>query len=104
MISLAVTSERCKFFVMFRRYIPIGVRSPVELYHPLGGGGRRAVGLPTWALELGPSESVVLLFTIEMTLNHALGKWYHFIKLTHRIKNFFSKGEVVPKCGVFFGI
>jgi hypothetical protein len=49
---------------------------------PLG-----AVGLPRGALEVGPSECVVRLFTIEVTLDQTLGNWYQFIKPIHRIKN-----------------
>jgi hypothetical protein len=36
------------------------------------------------------SERFVLLFTIEVTLDQILGNWYHFIKPTHRIKNFLT--------------
>jgi hypothetical protein len=43
-----------------------------------GGGG---------VLEVGPSESVVCLFTVEVTLDQTLGNWYQFIKPIHRIKN-----------------
>jgi hypothetical protein len=39
------------------------------------------------ALEVGTSERFVRLFTIEVTLDQALGKWYHFIKPIRRIKN-----------------
>jgi hypothetical protein len=42
---------------------------------------------PTGALDLGPSEGVVSLFTIEVTLNQTLGNWYPFINTIHRIKN-----------------
>jgi hypothetical protein len=37
------------------------------------------------ALEVGPSERVVRLFTIEVTLDQILGNWCHFIKPIHRI-------------------
>jgi hypothetical protein len=52
-----------------------------------------AVGLPRGAvrgkgaLEVGPSERVVRLFTIEVILDQTLKNWYHFIKPIHRIKN-----------------
>jgi hypothetical protein len=52
-----------------------------------------AVGLPKGALrdrgalEVGPSEPVVRLFTTEVTLDQTMGNWYHFIKPIHRIKN-----------------
>jgi hypothetical protein len=36
---------------------------------------------------VGPSEHVVRLFTVEVTLDHTLGNWYQFIKPIHRIKN-----------------
>jgi hypothetical protein len=39
------------------------------------------------ALEVGPSECVVSLLTIEVSLDQTLGNWYHFIKPIHRIKN-----------------
>jgi hypothetical protein len=39
------------------------------------------------ALEVGPSERVVRLFTTEVILGRTLGNWYHFIKPIHRIKN-----------------
>jgi hypothetical protein len=45
------------------------------------------VGLPMGVLEVGPSEHVVHLFTIEVTLDQTLGNWYHFIKPIHRNKN-----------------
>jgi hypothetical protein len=40
------------------------------------------------ALEGGPLEHVVRLFTIEVTLGQTLGKWYHFIEPNHRIEEF----------------
>jgi hypothetical protein len=40
-----------------------------------------AVVLPKGALEVGPSERVVYLFTIEVTLDQTLGNWYHFMAL-----------------------
>jgi hypothetical protein len=43
------------------------------------GGGWRA-------LEVGPSMRVVRLVKIEVTLDQALGNWYHF-KPIHRIKH-----------------
>jgi hypothetical protein len=52
--------------------------SQSEAYRPCVGGG---------ALEMGPSERVVRLFTIEMALDQTLGNWYHFFKPTHRINN-----------------
>jgi hypothetical protein len=33
------------------------------------------------ALEVSPSEIVVPLFTDEVTLDHTMGNWYHFIKI-----------------------
>jgi hypothetical protein len=39
------------------------------------------------ALEVGPSERDVRLFTIEVASDLTLGNWYHFIKPIHRIKN-----------------
>jgi hypothetical protein len=39
------------------------------------------------ALEVGPSERVVHLFTIEMASDYILRNWYHFIKPNHRVKN-----------------
>jgi hypothetical protein len=44
------------------------------------GGGRAA-------LDVGPSERIVHLFMIEMTLDQTFGNWCHFIKPIHRIKN-----------------
>jgi hypothetical protein len=41
---------------------------------------------PLGALEVGPSELTVRLFTIEVTVDQTLGNWYHFIKPIHRIK------------------
>jgi hypothetical protein len=38
-------------------------------------------------MGVGPSERVVRLFTIEVTLYKTLGNWYHFIKPIRRIKN-----------------
>jgi hypothetical protein len=49
---------------------------------PLG-----TVGLPSGAPEAGPFEHVVRLLKTEVTLDKTLGKWYHFIKPTNRIKN-----------------
>jgi hypothetical protein len=42
---------------------------------------------PWGALEVGTSERVVRLFTIEVTLDKTLGNWYPFIKSIHRIRN-----------------
>lgn len=39
------------------------------------------------ALEVGPSERVFRVFTIEVTSAHTLGNWYQFIKPTLRVKN-----------------
>jgi hypothetical protein len=36
---------------------------------------------------MGPSERVLRLFTIEVTLDRTLGNWYHFIKPIDRFKN-----------------
>jgi hypothetical protein len=41
-----------------------------------------------------PSERVVRLFTIEVTLDQTLENWYHFIKPIHRIKNLLKKSTV----------
>jgi hypothetical protein len=38
------------------------------------------------ALEVGPSERVVSLLTIEVTLDQTLGNWYRYIKPIHLIK------------------
>jgi hypothetical protein len=38
-------------------------------------------------LEVGPSERVVLLLTIQLTSDQTSGNWYRFIKLIRRIKN-----------------
>jgi hypothetical protein len=50
-------------------------------------------------LEVGPSEDVVLLLTIEVTLDQILGKWYYVIKHIHRIKDLLN---VVSYLIVFF--
>jgi hypothetical protein len=42
---------------------------------------------PLGALEVGPSERIFRLFTVEVTLDQTLGNWYHFIKPINRIKN-----------------
>jgi hypothetical protein len=42
---------------------------------------------PWGALEVGSSEHIVHLFTVEMTLDQTLGNWYHFIKPIHHMKN-----------------
>jgi hypothetical protein len=47
----------------------------------------RGRGTAGKALEVGPSEHVVRLFTIEVTLDQILGNFYHFIQPIHRIKN-----------------
>jgi hypothetical protein len=52
------------------------------LYSPWG-----AVELPKGSLEVGSSERVVRLFTIEVTSDQTSGNWYHFIKPIHRIKH-----------------
>jgi hypothetical protein len=39
------------------------------------------------ALEVGPSESYILLFAVEVTLDETLGNWYHLIKPLNHIKN-----------------
>jgi hypothetical protein len=36
---------------------------------------------------VGPSDRVVRLFMIEITLDQTQGNWYHFIKPSHRIKD-----------------
>jgi hypothetical protein len=64
------------------RHFCLGQWFPSGLYRPLG-----AVGLPRGALEVDPTERVVRLFTIEVTLDLTLGNWYHFIKPIHCIKN-----------------
>jgi hypothetical protein len=46
-----------------------------------------AVGLCRGAHEVSPSDRIVLLFTIEVTLDQTLGNRYHFIKPICRIKN-----------------
>jgi hypothetical protein len=51
-----------------------------------GGGitwGRSEAG----GLEVGPSERVLRLFTIEVTLDQTLGNWCHLIKPILRIKD-----------------
>jgi hypothetical protein len=100
-------------FVLFNAIYATGSQS--GLCRPLCGGGggithgaQRGKG----ALEMGLSDRVVGLFTIEVTSHQTLGNWYHFIKPIHRIKNlltvkyllnamsyfitFFGKGKVVP--------
>jgi hypothetical protein len=37
------------------------------------------------ALEVGPSERAIRLFTIEVTLDQILGDWYLSIKRIHHI-------------------
>jgi hypothetical protein len=44
---------------------------------------------------VGPSERVVRLFTIEVTLDQTLGNWYHFIKPIHRIKNLLTAKKLL---------
>jgi hypothetical protein len=46
-------------------------------------GGAKKQG----ALEMGLSEHVVHLFTIEVTFEETLGNWYHVIKPIHGIQN-----------------
>jgi hypothetical protein len=50
----------------------------VELHRGICGKGRKE------APEVGPSERVAPVFTIEQTPDQT---WCHFIKPTHRIKN-----------------
>jgi hypothetical protein len=57
------------------------------------GGG--AMLLPRGALELGLSERVVRLFTIEATSDQTLGNWYHFIKAIHRIKDLLTVKDFI---------
>jgi hypothetical protein len=45
----------------------------------LKGKGRQGV------LEVGPSNRIVRLFMIEVTLDQTLGNWYHFIKPIRRV-------------------
>lgn len=61
----------------------------------MGGGGVTVRGIKkrrggNGALKVSPSEYVVDLFTIEVTLDQALGNGYHFNKPIHRIKNFLA--------------
>jgi hypothetical protein len=60
-----------------------------------------AVGLHSGALQVGPQERVVRLFTIEVTLERTLWNWYHFIKPIHRIKNLLTvtKRNAIPVTG-----
>jgi hypothetical protein len=44
------------------------------------------VGLPEEALEVVPSEGV-LLFTVGVILDETLGNWYYSVNHIHRIKN-----------------
>jgi hypothetical protein len=47
-------------------------------------------------LEVGPSERLFRLFTIEETLNQTSGNWYQFMK-TNRSR--FPDSKAVAKCG-----
>jgi hypothetical protein len=55
----------------------------IGLYHPLG------------AVEVGSSDRVIRLFTIEVTLDQALGNWCHFIKPVTRIKNLLTVKQLL---------
>jgi hypothetical protein len=40
---------------------------------------------PLGTVEVGPSQRLVHLFTIEVTSDQTSGNWYHFINLIRRI-------------------
>jgi hypothetical protein len=40
-------------------------------------------------------ERVVRLFAVEVTLDKALGNWYHSIKSIHRIKNLLTVKQLL---------
>jgi hypothetical protein len=50
---------------------------------------------PWGALEVGHSMCTVRLFTIEVTVEQALGNWYHFIKPIHSLKNFLKVKQLL---------
>jgi hypothetical protein len=60
-----------------------------------------AVGLPRRELDAGPSESVVRLFTTEVTLDYTLGNWYHFIKAIQHIKNLLTLKQLLNVVSYF---
>jgi hypothetical protein len=60
-----------------------------------GGGALRGKG----ALDVGPSNHTVCLFTTDVTLDQTLGNQYHFIKPIHCIKDL-TNSEVVTVYGI----
>jgi hypothetical protein len=54
---------------------------------PPPGGGRQEVRGRQGALEVGPSERVVRLFTNDVTLDQTSRNWRHFKNPIHRIQN-----------------
>jgi hypothetical protein len=76
----------CEIGLSDRRVVPkVGSTAPWGRWDYLQGtkkqGGRQ--GAP----EVGPSERVVRLFTIEVTLDQTLGNWHHFITPIQHIIN-----------------
>jgi hypothetical protein len=57
-----------------------------------------------WDYLGGRSERVVLLFTIEVTLDQTLGNWCHFIKPNHRIKNLLTVKQLLNVASCFIVI
>jgi hypothetical protein len=77
------------------RHLPEGTEENQEI--PVRAAGVRSRFEPSTfriqvggGLEIGLSERVLRLLTIELTLDQTLGNWYHFIKPIRRIQNLLS--------------
>jgi hypothetical protein len=61
-------------------------------------GSQSGLYLPNWGqgvLEVGSSERVVHIFTIEVTFDQTLQNWYHFKKPIHRTENLLTVKQLL---------